>query len=145
MTATHFTFTLSTTRTPHEVFQAITRVRDWWSGYYDEEFEGNTKKLHDEFSFRAGDGVHFSKQRLVEVIPDKKVVWLVTESALSFIEKKDEWTGTKIIFEISKADDKTQLTFTHEGLTPESECYDACAPTWSQYLQKKLLPLINLG
>jgi hypothetical protein len=28
-------------------------------------------------------------------------------------------------------------------LTTESECYEACVPAWSQYLQHKLLPFIN--
>jgi hypothetical protein len=62
---------------------------------------------------------------------------------LSFLEQTDEWTGTKVIFEIAKKGEKTQLTFTHQGLTSEVECYDACAPAWTQYVQNKLLPLIE--
>jgi hypothetical protein len=140
-----FTLTLSTGQTPQHVFQAIRNVRAWWTGYYDEEFHGDTENLNDEFSFHAGPGLHYSKQKLVEVVPDKKIVWLITESELSFLEKKDEWTGTKVIFEIAQENDRTQLVFTHEGLTPEVECYEACAPGWTQYLQNKLLPLINAG
>lgn len=143
MAATDFTYTLLTERTPQEVFQAITDVRSWWSGLYSEEYSGETEKLYDEFSFRAGDGAHYSKQKLVEVIPNKKVVWLITESELTFLEKTDEWVGTKVIFEISEKDGKTQLVFTHQGLTPEIECYDSCAPAWSTYLEEKLLPLIS--
>jgi len=143
MATSDFTLTLLADQSLQEVFKAVNNVRDWWSGYYDEEIEGDTEKLNDEFSFRAGGGVHYSKQKLIEVIPNKKVVWLITESELNFLEKKDEWTGSKVIFEISKAGDKTQLVFTHEGLTPEVECYDACAPAWTQYLQNKLLPLIK--
>ncbi len=138
-----FTTTLIVDQTPEEVFKAITNVRKWWSGYYAEEIDGNTEKLNDEFTFRAGDGIHTSKQKLIDVIPNQKVVWLVTDSTLTFLEETDEWTGTKVIFEISKKGDKTQLTFTHEGLTPEVECYDACAPAWEQYIQNKLLPLIS--
>jgi Activator of Hsp90 ATPase homolog 1-like protein len=143
MSKRDFTTTLLVDRTPEEVFKAIINVRGWWTGYYSEEFTGATEKLNDEFSFRAGPDVHYSKQKLVEVIPNEKVVWLITESELSFIEKKDEWTGSKVIFEISNKGDKTQLTFTHEGLTPEIECYDSCAPAWTQYLHHKLLPLIT--
>lgn len=143
MAATDFTQTLITNKTPQEVFQAIIHVRSWWSGLYSEEYSGETEKLHDEFSFRAGGGAHYSKQKLVEVIPDKRVVWLITESELTFLEKTDEWVGTKVIFEISEKDGKTQLVFTHEGLTPEIECYDSCAPAWSTYLQEKLVPLIS--
>ena len=145
MANTDFTYTLLTDRTPHEVFQAITNVRGWWSGYYSEEIKGNTEKLNDEFSFSAGDGIHYSEQKLVEVIPDKKIVWLVKNSKLSFLKHQDEWNGSKIIFEISKKGSQTQLVFTHVGLTPAVECYEACAPAWSQYLQNKLLPLINNG
>lgn len=140
-----FTLSLVTEKTAREVFQAIVNVRDWWSGYYSEEFAGQTEKLNDQFDFRAGDGAHYSKQKLVEVIPDKKIVWLIIESELTFLEKKDEWVGTKVIFEISKKGHETQLTFTHQGLTQEIECYDSCAPAWSLYLQNRLLPLINTG
>lgn len=143
MATTNFTLTLISDQTAHEVFQTINNVRDWWSGFHSEEFKGSTDKLNDEFTFRAEGGIHYSKQKLVEVIPDKKVVWLVTESDFSYVEKRDEWTGTKVIFEISEKGDKTQLVFTHEGLTPEIECYESCAPSWSQYLQSKLWPLIN--
>jgi activator of Hsp90 ATPase-like protein len=145
MTTTDFTLTLTTEQTPNEVFKAITNVRGWWSGYYSEKIEGSTDKPGDEFSFRAGDGVHYSKQKLVEVIPNQKVVWLITESELSFVGEKHEWTGTKVIFDISEKGGKTELVFTHEGLNPEFECYEACAPTWAQYLRNKLLPLINTG
>ena len=143
MTARDFTFTLETKNSPEQVFWAIRDVRSWWSGLYSEEFSGETENLHDEFSFRAGEGAHYSRQRLVEVIPNKKVVWLITEGELSFIEKTDEWVGTRVIFEISEKNGKTQLVFTHDGLTPEVECYDSCAPAWSMYLKDKLLPLIS--
>jgi len=139
------TITMQVDQTPEEVFNAIRNVRGWWSGYYSEEIKGDTKKLNDEFSFRAGGGAHYSRQKLIEVIPKKKVVWLITDSKLDFLENKDEWTGTKVIFDISTKGDKTQLVFTHDGLTPEIECYNSCAPAWSQYLQNKLLPLITSG
>src|SRR5215213_3755901 len=139
----NFSVTLLVDQTPEEVFNAVTNVRKWWSGYYAEEIVGSTEKLNDEFSFRAGGGAHYSKQKLVEIIPDKKIVWLVTDSELSFLENKSEWIGTKIVFEISKKEDQTQLTFTHEGLVPEIEYYDSCSPAWSQYLQSKLVPLIK--
>jgi hypothetical protein len=79
------------------------------------------------------------------MIPDQKVVWLVTESRINFVEDKDEWTGTKIIFEISKKDNKTQVRFTHLGLHPEVECYDSCSNAWGQLIQQSLYSLITTG
>lgn len=143
MTTTDFTFTLETEQSPEHVFKTIRDVRSWWSGLYGESFTGDSEELHDEFSFWAGDGAHYSKQRLIEVVPNKKMVWLITESELTFIEQTDEWVGTKVIFEISEKNGKTELVFTHQGLTPEVECYNSCAPGWSSYLQGKLLPLIK--
>jgi hypothetical protein len=143
MATSDFSITLLSDKTPEEVFKAVNDVCKWWSGYYSEEIEGRTEKLNDEFIFRAGGDAHYSKQKLVEVTPNKKIVWLVTDSKLSFLKDTDEWTGTSIIFEISKKEGKTELVFTHKGLTQEVECYDACSPAWTQYLQHKLLPIIT--
>ncbi len=140
-----FTYTLVTHQSPAKVFKVIKNVRDWWSGLYGEEIEGSTDKLNDEFTYRAGGGAHYSKQKLIALIPGKKIVWLVTESKLTFLTNESEWTGTKISFELSKQDDKTKIVFTHLGLLPEVECYDSCSPAWTQYLQQCLLPLITTG
>lgn len=126
--------------TPQEAFKSINSVTKWWT----ENLEGNSQKLHDEFTVRFGD-VHVSTQKLIEVMPNKKVVWLVTDSNLNFIEDKHEWTNTKISFEISTRDNKTQIHFTHAGLIPTVECFDACSNAWSEYIQQSLLGLINTG
>ncbi|MEO8412636.1 MAG: SRPBCC domain-containing protein [Ginsengibacter sp.] len=138
-----FTMSFEVEQTPSEVFEVIKNVRGWWSGLYGEEFEGTTEKIGDEFSFSAGDGAHYSKQKMVALIPDKKIVWLVTESNLSFLENTDEWTGTKIGFDISKDKNKTKIVFTHLKLIPEIECYGSCSSAWTQYLEEKLLTVIN--
>ena len=135
-----FTTSIQVDQTPQEAFDAINNVRAWWPG----EIEGNTKKLNDEFTYRYKK-IHYSKQKLVEIIPGKKVVWLVTDSSLNFVENKGEWTGTKIIFEISEKDNKTQIRFTHRGLVPKYECFDSCSSAWTDIIKNGLRGLITTG
>lgn len=135
------TITLVVDQTPEEVFNAINNVRGWWS----ETIEGSTNKLNDEFIYRYKD-LHYSKQKVTELIPGKKVVWHVKEGILYFLKKdQTEWTGTKVVFDISKKDNKTQIHFTHIGLVPASECFEACSNGWNHYLQNSLLNLITMG
>ena len=136
----NFTTKFSVDKTPAEVFNAINNVRGWWSA----EIEGNTEKLGDEFNYRYKD-IHSCKMKLVEVIPDRKVVWLVLDNYFSFTKDKSEWKGTKIIFDISEQGNKTQLRFTHLGLVPTYECYDACVNGWTQYIQQSLPQLVTTG
>jgi hypothetical protein len=136
----HFTTSFLVDQSPEEAFHAINQVHKWWT----ENIEGSFEKTDDEFAVRFAD-VHYSKQKLVEVIPVRKVVWLVTDSALSFLKEKNEWTGTKISFEISQKDDQTEVRFTHWGLRPEIECFHACSNAWSDYINHSLRNLIITG
>lgn len=136
----NFSTTFLVDQAPREVFDAITNVRGWWS----KDIEGSSSQLNDEFSYRAKD-LHTCNMKLVEVIPDKTVVWLVTYNYFSFVQDQSEWMDTHVRFDISRMGDKTQLVFTHEGLVPAHECYDICSPAWTHYVQASLLPLITTG
>lgn len=136
-----FTMVLSTDKSAKEVFDAITNVRGWWSA----KLVGNSREKNDVFEFRYED-MHYSKQKLIEVVPNKKVVWLVMDSTLTFLKQDQaEWNGTKISFEISVKGKKTEVRFTHHGLLPKIECFEACSEGWSHYLRNSLLKLINTG
>ena len=134
-----FTTTLVVDQSPEEVFKAINNVKGWWS----EGVKGGTEELNDDFTYRHKE-FHYSKQQLVEVVPNEKVVWLITDSTINFVENKSEWTGTRVSFEITRKGDKTEIRFVHRGLVPELECYDACSGGWNYYLPS-LLSLITTG
>lgn len=127
-------------QTASEVFNAINNVRGWWS----EEVEGSTSHLNDEWTYHFED-VHRCKMKIIEFIPNKRVVWLVMDNHFKFTKDKNEWIGNKIVFDITEKENKTQLQFTQVGLVPEYECYDICKNAWGTYIQKSLRNLIATG
>jgi hypothetical protein len=138
MNSSDLSYTIVVDQTPEEVFNAINDVRGWWTG----DIEGSTDKLNGEFTYRYKD-FHYSKQKITELIPGKKVVWLITDSSLDFLKDKKEWNGTKVTFDIEKKGDKTEVRFTHVGLVPDFECYDKCSSAWGSYINGSLRKLIN--
>jgi len=135
-----FTTRFAVDQSPEDAFAAINNVRSWWSG----EIEGGTDELGDEFTYRYED-IHYSKQQIAELVPGKKVVWLVLDARLNFVEDKGEWTGTTITFDIAKKGDQTEVQFTHAGLVPENECFTACSNAWGYYINGSLRSLIAAG
>ena len=135
-----FTTTVLVDKSPEEVFNAVNQPQKWWSG----TIKGKSAKLNDEFSYNYQE-FHYSKQRVVEMIPNQKVVWLVTESGINYVDDINEWTGTKISFEITEKDGKTQLRFAHIGLVPQIECFDSCSSAWTQLIQQSLFTFITTG
>ncbi len=140
MKTPNLTFTITVDQTPEEAFAAINNVRAWWSG----EIEGSTDTLGAEWSYRYK-GIHYSKQRITELVPGKRVAWLVVDSYLNFVEDKKEWNGTEITFEISRKGDQTEVRFSHLGLNPEVECFDSCSSAWGFYINTSLRNLIATG
>ncbi|HWX55149.1 MAG TPA: SRPBCC domain-containing protein [Verrucomicrobiae bacterium] len=140
MNSQNFTATFTVDQTPQEAFAAINNVRGWWSG----DIAGSTDKLGAEFTYRYKD-IHYSKHKITELIPGKKVTWLVLDSHLSFVEDKTEWNGTTITFDVSKKGGQTEVRFTHQGLVPEVECFNGCSNAWSSYINGSLRNLITTG
>ena len=118
----NITFTVSVNKSSSEAFAAITQVKEWWTG----EVLGRSEKIGDEFTYAYKD-MHTSTQRVIEFEPGKKIVWEVIAGELRFIEHTGEWIGTKMLFEISDNGNGSDIHFTHEGITPQSQCYSACS------------------
>ncbi len=135
-----YTINLKVETPIEKVFSNINSVSKWWT----EVLDGNSNKLNDEFTVYFGI-VHVTTQKLIEFLPNKKVVWLVTRSNLNFIKDKQEWTNTRISFELSEEGKQTHLRFTHHGLTPEVECYKDCSKGWDYYINGSLFKLLTKG
>jgi uncharacterized protein YndB with AHSA1/START domain len=137
-----FAAVIEVTNSPQEIFQRITAdVAKWWGG---KDLSGRSINLNDEFVVNHP-GAHYSKQQLVEVVPDKRVVWLVTASRLSWLKNQEEWTDTRMVFEISSRSHSHLLHFTHEGLIPAKESYARCSEGWNMVIKDWLYTLIMYG
>jgi hypothetical protein len=139
MNTSDYTTTIAVDQSPEETFNAINNVSGWWSS----DFEGHSERLNDTFIVRFGETWITSK--VVELVPGRKIVWQVTDCNKHWLKNKKEWVDTIISWEISKKDDKTQMHFTHFGLVPQLQCYDACENAWGEYINGSLRKLLVKG
>ena len=135
-----FTTTFAVEAAPSAVFAAINDVRSWWG----EGVEGRTDALDEEFTFRV-EGVHDSRLRIVELVPDEKIAWRVISNWLGYVEDQHEWVGTTIRFELRADGAQTEVRFTHVGLVADAECYDVCSNAWSSLMHASLPDRIRTG
>jgi hypothetical protein len=140
MKTTDFNTTITVDQSPAEAYKAINNPRAWWS----EEITGVTDKVNSEFDYHFQD-VHRCKMKVIELVPDKKVVWLVEDNYFKFTKDKSEWKGTKIVFDISLTGKQTSIRFTHIGLVPQYECFEICRDAWTNYIHNSLRDLIATG
>jgi hypothetical protein len=125
--------------TSREAFEAICNVPKWWT----QNVVGKSDQLNDIFTVRFGDT--FKTSKITEIFPGKKIIWNVINSNLHWIERKIEWNGTDIIWEVSSANNQTKITMTHMGLTLESECFEECQKGWDFYIGQSLNKLLTEG
>jgi uncharacterized protein YndB with AHSA1/START domain len=140
MDSKNFTLTLSFEKSPEEVYAAVVDVRGWWA----EGLQGPSAAAGDEFRYRHGP-IHYSVHRVTEAVPNQLVVWRTLDAELSRMKDKKEWVGTEQRFEIERKGDRTELRFTHVGLVPELDCFEACSRGWSYFVGDSLKQLIATG
>ena len=122
-----------------DAMEKISNIDLWWK----KDFTGSARRLNDTFTvpFGAPSFVNFI---VSELEPGKKVVWKVTDCYLRWFKDTKEWNNTEVVFQLSEENNKTKIDFTHVGLVPEVECYEACEKGWNGHLGS-LEKLINEG
>ena len=136
----HYTTSFVVDQTPQEAFNAITNVRGWWS----QAIEGHTDQPGAEFQF-SQPGIHYSVQKITEMVPKRKVIWHIVDSRIYFVRDKNEWTGTDVVFEITRKGAQTEIRFMHIGLVPTLACYEDCSNAWDFHINDSLRSLITTG
>ncbi|MBX3577332.1 MAG: SRPBCC domain-containing protein [Rhizobiaceae bacterium] len=140
MTPTDLSLTISTARPPHACFAAINDPRAWWG----RDIAGRTDRLGEAWTYRYKD-LHFSRQKVVELVPFRRIAWLVTDATMSFLTDTAEWAGTTIVFDLEPAGTGTDIRFAHLGLRPGIECFDICSNAWTGLIGGSLKGLIEDG
>jgi len=135
-----FNSSISANISADEATKKISNVPGWWGI----TFSGNSEQQNDQFVVKMG-GDSFFDFTVAELIPGKRVVWLITDCNMPWYANKKEWANTKIIFDVTESDDVTTVNFTHKGLTPEVECYKDCAPGWTHWIKTSLLSYFTTG
>ena len=135
----NFHRTITVNASPAEAIKKINQVNLWWA----KKVKGKAEGLNDRFTVDFGKT--YVDFQISELIPNKKVVWKVTDCNLDWITAKKEWNGTEVVFEISSENNKTKIDFTHIGLVPGVECYNDCEVGWNGHVTDSLVKFINEG
>jgi hypothetical protein len=135
----NFHRTITVNASAEEAMKKISQVNLWWAKH----FTGEAKQPNDKFTVRFGET--FVDFQISELVPNKKVVWKITDCNLHWIKTKKEWNNTEVVFEISAENNKTKIDFTHVGLVPGVECYKDCEEGWNGHVTGSLVKFINEG
>jgi hypothetical protein len=140
MEKNNFTSRISANISADEAIKKISNVGEWWGI----TFSGSAEKQNDRFTVKMGEDSFFNFT-VTELVPSERIVWLVTDCNMPWYSDKKEWANTRLIFDLNKKNDETELIFTHEGLTPEVECYKDCEPGWTHWIKTSLFSYFTIG
>lgn len=140
MASSDFHTTFQVDASPERAFRAVNRVGGWWSG----EVTGETDRVGGRFTYRVP-GVHECTMEVEELVPGERVVWRVLSCRIHFLDPQDEWTGTRMRFDIARRGGRAEVRFTHVGLVPGLVCYRVCADAWGTLVRGNLRALVRTG
>jgi hypothetical protein len=140
METNDFNTNISAKISADEAIKKISNVPEWWGV----TFTGSAEKQNDQFIIKMGVDSFFNFT-VSELIPGKRVVWLITDCNMPWYSDKKEWANTRLIFDVAGNNGVTELRFKHEGLTPEVECYKDCAPGWTHWINTSLSSYFTAG
>lgn len=141
----NFQKTINVNTTKGKAFEAVTLgINKWWGNVDNSDI----LKLDDEFSifFEEGTQWRFAISKLEKY---KEVRWKCiyanhTFSALKGI--KEEWLNSEIIFNFKELNTNIiELSFEHNGLTPDLNCYEICDAGWTHFIVTSLKQFLETG
>tara|TARA_B100001093_G_C26701262_1_gene959206 strand:+ start:428 stop:856 length:429 start_codon:yes stop_codon:yes gene_type:complete len=134
---TSYSAALKTSVPATQVYKAITEeMSDWWAS-----MDGQFLNLGDQAKTDFGGQSYWSFE--ASVLDEPERIELICHDANHIHEGlsdgiREEWLGTKLIFQITVLDGETRIDFTHEGLVQELECFQVCKAGWDHYFLRSL-------
>ncbi len=124
------------------VYAAITSgIVKWWTTGSSDASEVGTV-----FTTRFGETYNHIK--VAKLIPNERIEWDILEHyhANDALNRDDEWTGTRILWNLTEMEgNRTRLDFTHDGLIESMECWEICEAGWNFFLLESLKPYLEEG
>ncbi|MFJ6566345.1 SRPBCC domain-containing protein [Streptomyces sp. NPDC091292] len=117
-----------------DVYTALT-TPDGLAGWWTTDTHGEGDRVGGVLAFRFGAGGFDMK--VLELAPDKRVVWEV-------VDGPEEWIGTHVYWDLAQADDYTVVLFKHQGWKEPVEFMHHCSTKWALFLMS-LKSLIETG
>jgi len=93
----NFQSSISAKISANEVIKKISNIPSWWGV----TFSGSSEKQNDKFIIKMS-GDSFFNFTIAELIPGKRVVWLVTDCNMPWYADKKEWANNKLIFDLNE-------------------------------------------
>jgi uncharacterized protein YndB with AHSA1/START domain len=119
--------------TPNEVYAALTTL-DGLSGWWTDDTQGDTT-VGGILRFRFDVGGFDMK--VLELEPDKRVLWEVTDGP-------EEWIGTTVSWDLEQEGEYTVVLFAHQGWREPVEFMHHCSTKWAIFLMS-LKSLVETG
>ncbi len=115
------------------VYKAVTEeagLASWWAkntiakpevGFTDEFIFGDSSKNY------KGEGRHHNKMLVTELVPNTLARWDCKGG-------DPEWIGTRLSFEMTPGEGKTELMFTHADWAAQTQFFANCNYFWGMFM-----------
>ena len=132
-----YQYTVNANVSAEEAYRKVACVSEWWN----QRSTGKTQVLGD--TFKVDFGETWVEFEVIEAMPNRRMVWRVTDCDLHFVRDRKEWKDTRVVWDLETRNGTTSVTMTHAGLTPGVECFNACQAGWNFHLGESLLRLLT--
>ncbi|WP_179954309.1 SRPBCC family protein [Denitrobaculum tricleocarpae] len=145
MTMENYSECISVSANPEAAYHALTQgIAQWWT-----KPDHPIAKVGDRAKFTFPPGKSYWTFEAVTLIPGERVEMKCVE-ALHLHEGQpreieQEWLGTKVIWQIWREGDRTEIALEHIGLKPELLCYDICRQGWDFFFADSLKAYLDTG